>query len=118
MGESLSCNTAFFSIRPESKEIKTHLENGGIAAVIEDEYITIYEGNIKTRVEKTVNIPLTSSDQSLSTMQALLPAVLCGFLSHFKIKDIRQALRTFIPDQPASIVEEATELAENFHPEA
>lgn len=117
MAEDLNCNIAFFSLQSFSKRIKNHCENGGIAAVLEDGYITVYHGDVKTRIEKIANIPLAFSDQSITMIQNILPAVLCGFLTNFKIKDIRHALRTFMQEQLITPKVEETEMADNIQQE-
>jgi cyanophycin synthetase len=97
MAKGLDCKVAFFSMDEDNPRIKRHCRNGGIAAVVEQGYISICKGTWKIRIEKVVNIPLTFSGKAIFMIQNILPAVLAGFLSNVKIEEIRLALETFIP---------------------
>jgi cyanophycin synthetase len=97
MAKGLDCKVAFFSMDEDNPRIKRHCRNGGIAAVVEQGYISICKGTWKIRIEKVVNIPLTFSGKAIFMIQNILPAVLAGFLNNVKIEEIRLALETFIP---------------------
>ncbi len=97
MRKNIPGNTAFFSLDENNPRITKHCENGGIAAIVENGYVTICKGTWKIRVDKVVNIPLTFSGKAVFMIQNILPAVLAGFLRGFKVEDIRLALETFIP---------------------
>lgn len=97
MSKSLECKICLFSLDASNPRILKHCEDGGLAAVVEDGYITICKGTWKIRVDKVVNIPLTFSGKAIFMIQNILPAVLAGFVRNFKIEDMRIALETFIP---------------------
>ena len=97
MAEGLECNIAYFSLDENNPRIKKHCNAGGIAAVVENGYVTICKGTWKIRVDKVVNIPITFSGKAVFMIQNVLPAVLAGFVRNFKIEDMRLALETFIP---------------------
>ncbi|MGZ5281186.1 MAG: cyanophycin synthetase [Bacteroidia bacterium] len=97
MRKSLDCKIAMFSMDEHNPRILRHCENGGLAAVAENGYITICKGDWKLRVNKIINIPLTFSGKALFMIQNILPAVLAGYVRNFKIEDMRLALETFIP---------------------
>jgi cyanophycin synthetase len=97
MAKGLDCKVAYFSMDEHNPRIKRHCRNGGIAAVVEEGYISICKGTWKIRIEKVVNIPLTFSGKAIFMIQNILPAVLTGFLCNVKTEDIRLALETFIP---------------------
>jgi cyanophycin synthetase len=97
MSKSLECKICLFSLDATNPRILKHCEDGGLAAVVEDGYITICKGTWKIRVDKVVNIPLTFSGKAIFMIQNILPAVLAGFVRNFKIEDMRIALETFIP---------------------
>lgn len=97
MRHSVNSKVALFSMDEENPRIIEHCQDGGYAAIAENGYITICKGTWKIRVAKIVNIPLTFSGKAIFMIQNILPAVLAGFLSNFKIEDIRVALETFIP---------------------
>ncbi|MFN0202727.1 MAG: cyanophycin synthetase [Bacteroidia bacterium] len=97
MGEKLSCKIALFSLDEHNPRIVSHCENGGIAAVVENGYITILKGTYKLRIEKFVNIPLTFDGRAMFNVQNILPAVLACFVQDIKMDNIRIGLETFIP---------------------
>ncbi len=97
MRKSINANIALFSLDENNPRIRKHCENGGIAAIVENGYVTICKGTWKIRVDKVINIPLTFSGKAIFMIQNVLPAVLAGFLQGFKVEEIRLALETFIP---------------------
>lgn len=97
MARRLKCNVAYFSMDEKNPLIAEHCNNGGLAAIAENGYITICKGNWKIRIDKIVNIPLTFRGKAVFMIQNILPAVLACFIRNFKIEDIRLALETFIP---------------------
>ena len=97
MKEQLKCRIALFSMNENSPRIKVHCQEGGVAAIYENGYITIQKGSWKIRVDKVVNIPLTFGGKAEFNIANVLPAVLATYLSDFKIQDIKQALETFVP---------------------
>ena len=98
MREGLSCNIALFSMDENNKRIKQHCGNGGIAAVYENDYVTIMKGNWKIRVEKVSEIPITFGGKAMHNIMNTLPSILaCYLFRNIKVEDIRQALHTFIP---------------------
>ncbi len=98
MRKDLDCNIALFSMDENNKRIKQHCKNGGIAAVYENEYVTILKGNWKIRVEKVSEIPITFGGKAIHNIMNTLPSILaCYLFRNIKVEDIRQALHTFIP---------------------
>lgn len=97
MHKELECNIALFSLDAANKRVQKHCENGGLAAIVENGYITICKGEWKSRVAKVVDIPLTFSGKAELMIANILPAVLAGVASDFSIEDIKNALKSFIP---------------------
>lgn len=97
MHKNVDCRVAYFSMDEHNPRIKKHCEKGGIAAVLENGFITILKGSWKLRVEKVVNIPLTFDGKAIFMIQNILPATLCAYLQNFKLEEIKLALQTFIP---------------------
>ena len=97
MRRNLKCNVAIFSLDENSPRILKHCESGGLAAIVENGFVTICKGSWKIRVDKVINIPLTFSGKAVFMIQNILPAVLAGFVRGYKPEDIRLALETFIP---------------------
>lgn len=97
MAKSVDCKVAYFSLDENNPLVKVHCDKGGLAAILENGFVTICKGNWKLRVDKVINIPLTFSGKAVFMIQNILPAILTAFIRNFKIEDIRLALETFIP---------------------
>ena len=97
MHKNLACKMALFSLDENNPRIQRHCKRGGISAVYEDGYITIYRGEWKIRITKAVNVPLTFDGKATFMIQNVLAAVLAGYLREFPIEDIKVAIESFIP---------------------
>lgn len=97
MATGLSCKVAFFSMNEENPRILQHISKGGLAAVFENGYISIFKNTYKIRVDRVADIPLTFGGRARFNIQNVLAATLTGYINHFEIAEIRTALRTFIP---------------------
>ncbi len=97
MRKQLKCKIALFSLDENNPRVIRHCNDGGLATIVENGYVTICKGTWKIRVDKVVNIPLTFSGKAVFNIQNILPVVLAGFIRGFKIEDMRLALETFIP---------------------
>jgi cyanophycin synthetase len=97
MQGDLYCNIALFSMDENSHRIKDHYENGGLAAVIEKGYITIYNGTWKTRIEKIANIPLSFGGKADSMIKNILASTLAAYALKFEPEVIKKGLKSFIP---------------------
>lgn len=97
MAEGLDCKVAFFSMNEENPRIHQHIAQGGLAAVYENGFISIYKNTYKIRIDRAADIPLTFGGRATFNIQNVLAAVLAGYVSKFDIEDIKMALRTFIP---------------------
>ena len=98
MKNNLKCNIGLFSMDENNPRIKAHCNNGGLAAVYENGYVTILKGTWKIRVEKVVDIPITYGGKATHNIMNTLPAILATYLyRNIKVADIKDALETFIP---------------------
>ncbi len=97
MHKELECKVAYFSLNENNGRIKRHCAKGGIAAILENGYVTIQKGSWKIRVEKVTNIPLTFSGMAEFNIANVLAATLAAYVQDFRTEDIRQALQTFVP---------------------
>ncbi len=96
--KELKCNIALFSMNEHNPHIKEHCAAGGLAAVYENNYVTIMKGNWKIRVLPVNEIPITFEGKALHNIANTLPAVLATYLYRdITIEDIRSALQTFVP---------------------
>jgi len=97
MADELSCNVAFFSMDENNPRILKHIAKGGLAAVFENGYISIFKNSYKLRIDRVGDVPLTFGGRAKFNIENILAATLAGYISHFEIEDIKTALRTFIP---------------------
>ncbi len=94
----LDCNIAFFSMDENNPRIKKHCNDGGLATVFENGYVTIMKGTWKIRVAKVTEIPITYGGKAVHNIMNTLPAVLAAYLYRdIKVADIKVALETFVP---------------------
>ena len=97
MREDTPGNVALFSMEEENPHIVEHTQDGGIACVFENGYVTLLKGRWKVRVEKVINIPLTYGGRAAFMIQNVLAATLAAYLQGISIEDIRVGLTTFVP---------------------
>jgi cyanophycin synthetase len=97
MRSNLACRVALYSLDTNNLNIKEHCNNGGLAAVLENNYIKIYDGSDKIRIEKVSRIPITFGGKAQFNIANVLGAVLAAYVRKFSIESIRQSLFTFIP---------------------
>jgi cyanophycin synthetase len=95
--KNLECQVALFSLDENNPRIREHNARGGISAVYENGYLSIYKGEWKIRITKAVSVPLTFDGTADFMIQNALAAVLAGYLNQFSIEDLKVALESFIP---------------------
>ena len=59
MAAKLDCHVALFSMDENNPRILQHMAKGGLAAVYEKGYITIFKNSYKIRLDRAADIPLT-----------------------------------------------------------
>jgi cyanophycin synthetase len=91
--KELKCRVALFGLK-NSTRIKEHCANGGIAVVVEDDQIMVYDGAWKTRIEKVSDIQINLNGKTVHMVNVLLPAVLAGFIQGFEPEVIASVLRS------------------------
>ncbi len=97
MREGLECKIGLFSLNENNPRIKKHCAEGGLAAVLENGYVTIMKGTWKIRVDRASNIPITFGGKAEFNIANVLPVILASHISNFKLEDVKQALETFVP---------------------
>jgi cyanophycin synthetase len=98
MKDELDCRVALFSMNENNPRITSHCDNGGLAAVYENGYVSILKGQWKVRVMAAKDIPLTYQARAVHNINNCLPALLAAYLFRdISIEDIRSALDSFIP---------------------
>ncbi|MEJ8802656.1 cyanophycin synthetase [Pontibacter sp. H249] len=97
MADELECKVALFSMDEENPRILKHIAKGGLAAVFENGYISIFKNSYKIRIDRVADVPLTFGGKARFNIENILAATLAGYISHFDVQDIKTSLRTFIP---------------------
>lgn len=97
MADEVSSKVAFFSMDENNPRILKHIAKGGLAAVFENGFISIFKNSYKIRIDRVADVPLTFGGKARFNIENILAAVLAGYISHFDIEDIKTSLRTFIP---------------------
>ncbi|MBW4578013.1 MAG: cyanophycin synthetase [Tildeniella nuda ZEHNDER 1965/U140] len=95
MADRVKGQVAYFSMKPDSALIRSHTEQGGLAAVYENGYLSILKGDWTLRIEQAVNVPLTLAGRAPFMIANALAASLAAFAQGVRIEDIRDALMTF-----------------------
>ncbi|GGK70672.1 cyanophycin synthetase [Rufibacter glacialis] len=97
MAKEVECKVAFFSMDENNPRILKHVAKGGLAAVFENGFISIFKNTYKIRVDRVADIPLTFGGRAKFNIENVLAATLAGYISRFEISEIKTALRTFVP---------------------
>ncbi len=97
MTEKTKGKVAYFSMNPENPLIKEHLRRGGMAAVYENGFLSIVEGEWTLRIEEAVHIPVTMKGMAPFMIANALAACLAAYVQGVDIEIIRQGVRTFVP---------------------
>ena len=96
--DELDCRIGLFSMNENNPRIKAHCDEGGLAAVYENGFVTILKGQWKVRVMAAKDIPLTYQGKAIHNINNCLPSILATYLFRdISIEDIRSALESFVP---------------------
>lgn len=97
MASKVRGKVAFFSMSADNPLVKDHVRRGGLAAIYEQGYLSILEGQWTLRVEQAKNIPITMGGKAPFMIANALAASLGAFCQGVDIELIRQGLRSFNP---------------------
>jgi cyanophycin synthetase len=95
MAEHVIGKVAYFSMNSEHPLVRSHVRNGGMAAVYENGYLTILQQDWIHRIERAELIPLTLGGRAPFMIANALAASLAAFVWGVKIEQIRTALYSF-----------------------
>jgi cyanophycin synthetase len=97
MAERVRGKVAYFAMDLDNPIIQNHIRRGGLAAVYENGYLSILEGEWTLRIEEAVNLPVTMGGMAPFMIANALAACLTAFANGVDIEMIRQGARTFVP---------------------
>jgi len=97
MRRSAPCSIALFSTQANNKWVRRHCEEGGLAAIVEDGYVTICKGLYRTKIGKVAAIPLSLEGRADFMVENILAAVLVAVIQGMGVEIIRKGLSSFTP---------------------
>lgn len=97
MAKNVKGKIAYFAMSKDNPIIIDHLRRNGMAAVYENGYLSIFEGEWTLRIEKAENIPITMKAMAPFMIANALAASLAAFVHGIDIELIRQGVRSFNP---------------------
>jgi cyanophycin synthetase len=95
MASKVKGKIAYFAMSPDNPIIQDHVRRGGLAAIYENGYLSILEGEWTLRIEEAVNIPMTMGGMAPFMIANALAACMATFAQGVDIELIRQGVRTF-----------------------
>lgn len=95
MAEHVVGKVAYFSMDSDNPLVRSHVRQGGIAAVYEDGYLVVLQQDWIHRIAKAERVPITLSGQAPFMIANALAASVTAFVQGVKIEQIREALHSF-----------------------
>ncbi len=97
MAERVKGKVAYFSMNPDNPALEDHIRRGGLAAIYENGYLSILQGEGKLRIEQATDIPVTLGGMAPFMIANALAACLATFAQGVDIEAIRKGVRSFQP---------------------
>ncbi len=95
IAQRVKCQVAYFTMNPENQIVCDHTQQGGLAAVYENGYLSILKRDWTHRIERAENVPLTLGGRAPFMIANALAASLAAFAQDVPIEQIRTGLSTF-----------------------
>jgi cyanophycin synthetase len=95
MAQRVKSQVAYFSMDPHNELVRNHTQQGGLAAIYENGYLSILKGDWLLRIEQAEKVPLTMGGLAPFQIANALAASLAAFAQGVDIEHIRQALHSF-----------------------
>jgi cyanophycin synthetase len=95
MAQRLKSKIAYFSMNPENDRVQEHVRGGGLAAVYENGYLSILQGELILRIAKAEDVPLTLKGMAPFQIANALAASLAAYTQGVTLEQIQGALATF-----------------------
>ncbi|NJK33604.1 MAG: cyanophycin synthetase [Oscillatoriales cyanobacterium SM2_2_1] len=96
MASVVKAQVAYFSLNPSNPIVQEHTQQGGLAAVYENGFLSILKGDWTLRIEQAIHVPVTLGGKADFMIQNALAASLAAFVQGVRIEDIRDALTCFV----------------------
>ncbi|PZD72695.1 Cyanophycin synthetase [Acaryochloris thomasi RCC1774] len=95
MAAQVPGKVAYFSMDPENEVLRSHLKQGGIAAVYDQGYLTIVQQDQVHRIEHVKQVPVTLGGMAPFMIANALAASLAAYVQGVTVKQIQAALHSF-----------------------
>ncbi|NET48174.1 MAG: cyanophycin synthetase [Merismopedia sp. SIO2A8] len=95
MAKRVQAQVAYFSMDPNNPIVRNHTQQGGLAAIYENGYLSILKRDWLLRIEKAELVPLTMGGRAPFMIANALAASLTAFVQGVQIEHIRAALHSF-----------------------
>ncbi|PSO65144.1 MAG: cyanophycin synthetase [Cyanobacteria bacterium QH_8_48_120] len=97
MAEQVEGKVAYFSMSPDNALVRDHTRRGGLAAVYENGYLSIWDGHSTYRLEHASEIPMTMGGLAPFMIANALAASSAAYTQGVELDLIRQGIKTFSP---------------------
>ncbi|KJH70164.1 cyanophycin synthetase [Aliterella atlantica] len=95
MRSRVNSQIAYFSMQLDNPLVQKHIQQGGLAAVYENGYLSILKGDWTLRIEQAVNVPITMDGKAPFMIANALAASVAAFAQGVTIEQIRAGLNSF-----------------------
>jgi cyanophycin synthetase len=95
MRDLVQAKVVLFSLYPDNIRIQRHCADGGLAAIYDEGYIMLRQGNQLIPIEAVENVPLTHGGMARFNIANVLAATLVAYVSGISMPAIRCTLRRF-----------------------
>ncbi|MEO0375868.1 MAG: cyanophycin synthetase [Cyanobacteria bacterium P01_A01_bin.17] len=95
MAAQVPGKVAYFAMDPENEVLRSHLKQGGIAAVYDQGYLTILQQDQVHRIEHVKQVPVTLGGMAPFMIANALAASLAAYVQGVTVEQIQAALHSF-----------------------
>ncbi|MCA1770251.1 MAG: cyanophycin synthetase [Halomonas sp.] len=87
----------FFTLDPDSRPVRQHVRDQGVAFTVHNERIVMRQGQVEAEVIPVVDVPITFEGHARFNVANALAASAAAFALGLSIADIQMGLQTFHP---------------------
>ncbi|MEQ6887331.1 cyanophycin synthetase [Halomonas sp. CS7] len=87
----------FFTLDPDSRPVRRHVRDQGVAFTVHNERIVMRQGHVEAEVIPVVDVPITFEGHARFNVANALAASAAGYALGLSIADIQMGLQTFHP---------------------
>ena len=87
----------FFTLDPESRPVRQHVRDHGVAFTVHDERIVMRQGHVEAEVMPVVDVPITFEGHARFNVANALAASAAAYALGLSVADIQRGLQTFHP---------------------